>query len=1762
MNTEQLQSELEQSFTLQELLNLTERQLGVSPGNVGGVVALGSYVRALTRYFSDRGTLSALADAVIRAKPDASAALKRAAHVGFDEPLLELGERVGDWNVAEHLGRGPCGQCYVVFSERGGPRMRLKVYNSAARNDIAGMARFLAFKRAVFTDDPELPSGPGIGVHEGAPYTIEPLFEGQSLAQHLQRTGPLSFEEALDVLRPALVNLCAMHDRGLVHGNIKPENVLVAVSEHRRQLAALLDSGLHLVRYRRGLEASLDVLAVASPQTVAPEVLAGLPVTPTSDVYAVGVLLFEMLTGSAPFVGSSAMALGVAHMTQQPALPSELALSRTVAREVDDFVLGLLSKHPQDRPATARRLLDIMEALRLRKSQRPPPPQEELGALADVLKADPASRDAALALETMVDAGADARDVASTFLDAATRLSADEQREAKLDLNFRAARLLRALGDKEEAESVYVDILELDAGNRVAGAALEDLRRELGKHNELVELWLNQLDAATSAAERASLMANIGRLYEKDLDEPAQALVAYCQAVCTAPRTPEYVAAIERVAGQDPARWNEVLQTCSELLQDVQELDVRSDILVLLGQWYHSRAHRLDLAVKCYQRVKAEAPSHTDAVDGLIHIYRRAQQWTELAQLLTERAETLPPPGNRELLVEAAVVFANPLGDTARARELLEGVLELDPLHGSATDAIKDIYIASGDAAAYARLLERQIANSGGGESTSARNRLAQLYYETLADPERACELYESVLRDSPDDIEALRGLERIYERAGRFKELLATLQRHLECAATPRQTVHVLSRLAQLHEQEFLDPDSAASCLESVLSLDPRNAAAYDALERLRRNEQNWSELAVLYEKHASVVPSTEQKAALLVERAKVLRSALESSGQAIETFEQVLQLQPDNAEALAGLADLRQASGDAEEALKAMDQLARNAPTNEARAEHFLRAAQLLRTRKELAAAVERYQLALEAVPTHTVASNELRSTYIELGDPERAINLLYELVEPMPVGTERAKLTAELARLLYEHTSDWEVAAETAAQALEWNDTAVDALFVLAEVFFDTERFEEACEQYARLMPHVSALPRKDAIACLLHYIEALSSLGAEDEVSVPLNVLKELAPDDLSVQRRLAESAFERGDARQAEAIYEELLTRFDGQLSKKDRAGVLLHYAECVRRNGRIDVAISMLEDASELDPMAAEAWEALARIHEHRGAHREVWEAKQQLLALLEGDARVDTLIELGELASQKLNDSEKAASCFVRALDERPNDRKTLTRLMQLYTEEKEWVRLVDVVLRLADFVTDEKQKAKYLLTAGMVTARELSDTSAALQHFERVLALDPSVDKAFTESLSILDKGKAHERVEELLTTRMKSASTRKDGAVLKDTLLRLGALYKNHLNRVEDAIEAFEAAHTLDSSDQNVWQALSELYGTDSRLYFEKARKLYTKLLVEDPYRAEAYKALRKIYTDTKNADGAWCLCQALSVLKLAQPDEERFYKRMRSDDPAYAQAVLTAADYERLVVHQDVDAVLTTVFAVIEPAVITSRAFEFQDLGYDPNYAVDLAQHPYPVGQTLHYAAGVLGMDAPPAFDNTNDPGGLAFLDTKVPAISMGLGVLNAEIHPQALAFLAGRHLTYYRPGLFLRQLIGTGTGLKAWLFAAIKLISPGFPIAAELQGPVDDNSSVLRALVSVHDRDELARAVSRLLQNAHSLDLHTWVNAIDHTADRVGFVLAHDLETAVEVVRSTEEDEALVRERVKQLVLYSISPQYLELRRHLRIDLGT
>ena len=89
------------------------------------------------------------------------------------------------------------------------------------------------------------------------------------------------------------------------------------------------------------------------------------------------------------------------------------------------------------------------------------------------------------------------------------------------------------------------------------------------------------------------------------------------------------------------------------------------------------------------------------------------------------------------------------------------------------------------------------------------------------------------------------------------------------------------------------------------------------------------------------------------------------------------------------------------------------------------------------------------------------------------------------------------------------------------------------------------------------------------------------------------------------------------------------------------------------------------------------------------------------------GPERFELLMEIGDAEFKKLGDRARASKTYLAALDERPDDRKLLTKLMELFSEEKDWASLVEVVLRLAAFVEDPKQRAKYMHTAAKVSAR-----------------------------------------------------------------------------------------------------------------------------------------------------------------------------------------------------------------------------------------------------------------------------------------------------------------------------------------------------------------------------------------------------------------------------------------------------------------------
>ena len=1786
-----VRTELERLFSLDELTSMSQRLLGLDPDDVGGVTAKASFAKALTSRCMDGDRIDALVDVILVSKHGVDPRVRDLAGL-FGKEELAVGARLGEFTVVRKLGESELSSVYVA--RRGDHERVLKVLKREACRDRRAVQRLLTANRLVAAvAHAGLPRDIDAGEADGAFWISYRHVDAQPLSARLARTGPSHINELKPVLRGILEALSALHEARIVHGDLKLENVLVGRGEDGSPQVTLIDFGTDRLRQRPTVaNGHTGVLAIiGSPKTIAPEQVRGLRSAPASDVYAFGAMMYELLSGKPVFAFASATEAAFAHAAQAPEPPSVKAPRGWIAKDVDQFVLGLLAKDPERRPGDARAVLDGLESLgRASAAMRAAQATfdgDHLTSLVDRLIAAPDDAEAALGLEAAIEQGADPTTVAEGFDVAADGVAGDAQDalEIKKSLLYRAARIFdAAVKDKARAERVYVEIVRLDPGDDIAQSALDEVRKSLGKHAEIVESLMARSEQEPPGQERARIFAEIGRICASELEDPDQGILAFARALCEAPMTPEYAGDVERLASAKPALWNDVLVTLTEGVQgESLSSTERNRLLCYVGGWYEQKVSRADLGLLAFQQVLATEPASEEGLEGIERIYRRAQQWPELVLVLLARADaSSASPRARDERAEAGEIYEQKLSDAVRARELFAAVLAEDPGHARAGDGMARVSERTGDYKALVAILEQRADSRRGREKADALLQIAEVCEDRLEDLPEAARRFEAVLALEPTDLQALRGLDRILNRTGRYRELLDNLERQVELAATPRQKINLFERMAGLHDEEFLDHARAADCLEAILGFDSANDQALTTLPRHYRALGEWEKLDRLYDKHATVTSDDARRVELTMQRARVLAENVGSPERAMRVYEQALELHPGHAGALEALARLRELTGDAHAALSAIEALAAKGATPEARAEQWLRAARLLEGRGDRDGAIERYKLALDANPIDTTAAAALRKAYAARGDASSVVSLIERELEHAEGKMAKARLYAELARVQRDKLKDDDEAAENARTAIELDPTSADALLVLGDLAFEGQRYVEAGKHLESLVGRASILPKDDAVRAIVRYVEAYGrsavsrvsspSVGEGRESIPPASItsnhprlaaaveaLEQIAPDDARAMASVAHVLFDAGDAQGARVIYERLLGRHGAELGQVERSDAQWRLGESLRRLGELDKAVDFLREAADADPSSPEPLRGLARVYEQTGDWEEYIRTKRRRLEVAPGAERFDLLLEIGDAEFSRLSDRGRATKTYVAALEERPDDRKLLTKLMQLYSEEKDWAKLVEVVLRLADFVDDPKQRAKYMHTAAIVSLRQLGEVDQAISFYERALEFDGSLTKARDELLELRRQKGDHDGVERVLKTQLEEAKQAQDRGRIVLVLDQLGELYRKFLSEPELAIDAFEAAQAFDPEGKERSETLAELYASDVTQYLDKAVRAQSQILERNPYRVESYKLLRRLYTEARKPDPAWCLCQALGVLNLAEPDEERFYRRHKADNAAPAQAILDEEDWGDRMAHPDADALVTRIFASIQPTIIRARTQSIEALGYDPRYAIDPASHPYPVSQTLYYAQGVLGFPAPAVFQNPNDPAGLGFLHAHTPSIVLGRAAFESVVPNQSLAFVAGRHHTYFRPGYYVRHLVPTGTGLKAWLFAAIKLCVPQFPVAADLQGQVSEAMASMAQDFQGVQKEILTSSVSKLLNSGGAIDLKKWVAAIDLTADRAGFLLAHDLSVATEVMRATEDAASVpAKERVKEIVLFSISEAYFELREKLQI----
>jgi tetratricopeptide (TPR) repeat protein len=1763
-------AELERLFDLEELKNLSRDILGLDPDVVGGSAAKGSFAKALTQRCVESDAVVALCDALAIARDDIDPrVVELRSHGMKSDDELELGDEFGPYLILRRLGRGRVGSVYLARQES--RDVRLKVLRREATYDRVGLQRFLAASRlSGSVDHPGLPGTVTAGAIDGRFYVAHRYVEGQTLAARVTKTGAIHIEEARSLLQGILEALGELHGKKLVHGGLRLENILIGTDEKGGDVVVLLDAGAYHLNVPPGpANGRSDRLAnIGSYKTMAPEQIEGRLPDARSDLYSFGAVLYELLTGRPVFEGQSAAEAFMAHLTREPKLPSRVAPSGWAGSDVDDLVTQLLSKSPAYRPTDVMSLAAAIDALGTTNAPEEVIADEELEERMSALLADATSVVAEEKLAAALKEGGSPARIAEAFRAASDGLDPDagpEQLAALERLLARAARLFATtLKAPEAAEPLYARLAELKPKDADVAQTLERLRRHLGKHEEIVEALLARADEEEDRIKKSALWAQIGKVYSADLGDADQALVAFTQSFCDDP-TPASALEVERHA-KSASSWEDVLAACSEAADGELPEENKLVLFLQMAKWYEGKLARADLALPAYSKVLAVDPTHDAALEGIANLYRKAQQWSELGSVLLVRADSPRTAASvaRDLRVEAAELLATKLSAPDAARELYERVLEDDPTHKKANDALVKMYEAAGDFPKFVATLEARARAESGEERLSALHRIAEATELYIKDLPEAIRRYEAVVAEDPRHLEALHGLDRCYSQAGRFKDLVKNLELQVAAATTPRQKITLWERIAAIWDEEFFDHAKAAAAWENVLDLDAESDGALTNLVRHYRTLERWNDLVIVLERHLDLLRGDRSRQ---IEKALALGHALAEGlkipERAIAAYERALALDPGNSEALEALARLRTNTGETVGAVSAIEQLAHRATTPAERAEHFIRAAQLLESQGNHDAAIERYKLAVEANPRDRSAPLILRAAYVARGDVNAAAELLEQEIKQTEGEATRAKLAGEMAALCRDRLKNDTRAESWAKIALGLDPTNLDALRVMGEVAFDDQRYVEAMRYFEQVSNRTDALSQADAVRMLRSYSECLvkNDQGAR-ALEVAERLLK-VAPDQPDVVMRVPELVFAHAEPQSSFELHWQLKYRLPEGIRDEDHAKILFRLGESARKVGDLDAAERPLEESTQLDPAATAALKSLVQLY----TARESWDlAIRTLYRQLEcevGEGRAQVLLDIGDIAAEKLHDASYAAKSYMTALGERPNDRRVLTKLMQLYSAEKDWDRLVKVVLKLADFVDDDKQKAKYLHTAGRIAWKEMNDAKLGSQLMSRALELDPENDAAVKDGVDVHAAAGNAEGLKEALKRQVKIASDAGDHPTMLRALTTLADVYLRRFKRLDQAIAVYEAAEEIDPDNTDRKEILARLYGSDTAHYRDKAIEMQHKILDRDPFRPDVHKALRVLHTEAQRPDAAWCCCQALNVLGQADADEERFYLRMRNEEGISAKSRLTEPDFHAQVVHKDADPLVTALFTVIQPAVMAARSKTLPQLGYGPELLIDPARGQFASAQIIPYVADVLGMPCPPLFQNPEDYGELSFVHAQHPSIVIGTSVIGVALPVQTVAFMAARHLTYYRQGLYVRQLVPTTTGLKAWLFAAMRLMSPQFPVPQDIGGAVQEAVMALDRVLTGPPRDHLARVVSKLVQEGTALDLKRWVNGVDLSADRAGLLMSDDLATTVEMIRAADPASSAVsqEDRVEEIFKYAVSDQYLAARNTLGIAIG-
>jgi serine/threonine protein kinase len=294
--------------------------------------------------------------------------------------VLTAGDEIAGYRVESVLARGGMGVVYLATDLRLKRKVALKVLAPELASDERFRERFVQESElAASLDHPSIVPIFEAGESDGELFIAMRYVGGTDLGTLVERDGPLDPDRCALLLDQVAGALDAAHESGLVHRDVKPGNILVARGAGSREHAYLTDFGL--TKRAAGPGPTRTGQYLGTVDYTAPEQIEGRPLDARTDVYSLGCVAFQCLTGQAPYVRDTEVAVLYAHLREPP--PSARALRPELPPEVDGALARAMAKRAEDRPPTAGTFAEeLQRATAVTSLGRPPPPLRRRPALA------------------------------------------------------------------------------------------------------------------------------------------------------------------------------------------------------------------------------------------------------------------------------------------------------------------------------------------------------------------------------------------------------------------------------------------------------------------------------------------------------------------------------------------------------------------------------------------------------------------------------------------------------------------------------------------------------------------------------------------------------------------------------------------------------------------------------------------------------------------------------------------------------------------------------------------------------------------------------------------------------------------------------------------------------------------------------------------------------------------------------------------------------------------------------------------------------------------------------------------------------------------------------------------------------------------------------------------------------------------------------------------------------------------------------------